>query len=254
MREQVDVYIKKQVIDLLENYSDCKIISQETNTTIGQCLIEKHGFHTQIKQSSIGLSAGDGVFVRSSDESNGDIDPHVVVSFYEGNLISPWQQWVAKFKGGTDPANEWILARSVDGYILDGRPYGSDSKDYDQLKAELDNSIHIGQLINHPPKGKEPNVAYYHVIIPKESISEKAMDSIYFSEYNSRYHSKVDDIRLSVVVSTKKIKEKEELFADYGYCPIYLWPSSDFEQPTLMLPSWYYPVARSTKNPKHHDY
>lgn len=214
-------------------------------------MIEKHGFHTVIKESSIGPLAGDGVFVRFSEDKKfcGDIEAYQVVGIYEGDLISPYRQWVAAITGGKHPDNEWLLSRAVDGYIIDGKPYGSESSQYDALKPLLNDSVNIGQLVNHAPKGKQPNVAYYHVIIELDGLLPSPI-GVGLEESYPTGTAKLDsphELRLSVMVSTKPIKQGEELFADYGYCAIYHWPASDFEQPTLMLPPWYHQVEPTEK-------
>lgn len=240
MRIVVDDHVTRQAHQLINTFTNCKNSEED----LGICMQKEYGFHTQVKQSSIGPFAGDGVFARTSPSGKNDIDAFKVVGIYAGNLISPFQQWVAKVKA-IDLNNGWVLSRPKDRFLLDGFPYGSGCKNYDILKAKLDHSIHIGQLVNHPPKGIKPNTGFYHLIIPKENFSSKELDSIFM--FNSSNYIKDEDknIRLSVIVSTDKIKEGEELFVDYGFALIYHWDASEFKQPELMLPEWYHPPSRN---------
>jgi len=227
---------------LLYNFEECTDNLESNNVSIGQCLIETHGFHTIIKPSTLGPLSGDGCFIRESQNSvSGIVPPFTVVSIFEGDLISPWGQWKYNVSGDKLVDNEWLLSRPVDGYLVDGKSYGSQDSNYEDVKDIISNhSIHTGQLVNHSPQNSNPNVAYYHIVISKDDPIYSKINKDLLSIGDKNDYS--DDIRLSVIVSLNEILEGEELFSDYGYCPIYHWSSNEFEQPKLMLPPWYHPV------------
>ena len=241
-RDFVDENVKEQITDLLYHFEECKDNNDTNEISMGQCVIENHGFHTIIKPSTLGPFSGDGCFVRESDNNiQGNIPPYSVVSIYEGDLISPWIQLKSTLTGNELVENEWLLSRGVDGYVVDGKPYGSEDSNYDEIKDILsDESIHVGQLVNHSPPYTKPNVAYYHIVISKDDPIYSKINTNLLSIGDENDYS--DDIRLSVIISLDEIREGEELFSDYGYCPIYHWSSNEFEQPKLMLPPWYHPV------------
>ena len=106
------------------------------------------GFDLSVGPSSAGHGAGDGVFL------TGSAAPGSVVAFYPGVTYELTD--VLMLPGGTRffQGNGHLMARFVDKALIDASPKALKMVPQDAL----DNPLSVAHIVNHPPRGAEPNV------------------------------------------------------------------------------------------------
>lgn len=98
------------------------------------------------------------------------------------------------------------------------------------------NPFAICNYINHPPKGKKPNVFGYTYCFDKKKFPQELLPYIphKFKQKPKWYFGETANYRTVVFVSTSHIEPGDELFLDYRF------------NPKFDYPDWYHPVDEET--------
>ncbi|KAJ8664162.1 hypothetical protein O0I10_000441 [Lichtheimia ornata] len=184
-----------------------------------ETLEKKLGFSVHTRASTI-AGAGQGVFLR------GQCDAGQVVCLYPGTVYQPFEPLLF-----VSIANSYIL-KCFDGIFVDGKKTGLSGSVYRSLyhkenwpgaiqtsdatwmeDNELNNPLAIGQIVNNGSKHHLPNVQYHEVDLPPSFPIElrQYIPNIYWSGHDPL----TQNTRVVALVSTRKIKDNDELFSTY---------------------------------------
>jgi hypothetical protein len=162
--------------------------------------------------------AGDGVFVR-----NGKCPAGRVVAAYPG--VSYEAEDLTVMHKLVLPGNSYVMFRR-DGVLIDGRPDGPSQQMWEMAerreraagKPALDrddraNELAIGNMVNHPPRGTQPNVVVHPIdLAPDEQLHLHQRLPV----VNFRPPAEGEPCKRTVVlISAREIAEDEELYLDY---------------------------------------
>jgi hypothetical protein len=167
---------------------------------------------------SVQTGAGWGVFVRGGRCPAGRVVAAYPGVSYEADDLTVMHKLVL-------PGNEYVMFRR-DGVLIDGRPDGPSKQMWEMAeqreraagKPALDrdnrsNELAIGNMVNHPPGGTQPNVVVHPIdLAPDEQVHLHQHLPI----VNFRPPAPGDPCKRTVVlISARDIAEDEELYLDY---------------------------------------
>lgn len=189
-------------------------IVAELNAIIG---VSKRAWRCRVSPS-LQNGAGDGVFVRHAKCPAGSVVAAYPGVSYETEDLTMMHKMVL-------PGNEYVMFRR-DGVLIDGRPDGPSKQMWEMAErreraagnSALDreartNELAIGNLVNHPPSGTQPNVVVHPIDL---APTEQTHLHQYLPVVNFRPPADGDPCKRTVVlISMRDIEEDEELFLDY---------------------------------------
>ena len=194
---------------------------------------KKRPWHCQVAPS-LQRGAGDGVFVRGATCPAG----HVLAAYpgvtYQTEDLTMMHKLVL-------PGNDYVIFRR-DGVLIDGRADGPSSQMWEMAERreraagkpplsrdDRSNELAIGNMVNHPPSGSQPNV----IVHPLDLASGEQLHlHQHLPVVNFRPPAEGEPSKRTVVlISVRDIAEGEELLLDYKL-------QADGSQG-----SWYVPVV-----------
>ena len=178
-------------------------------------------------------AAGEGVHLRGSCEAG------TVLACYPGVIFLPEDLPVMHQLVLT--GNEYVLARR-DGVLLDGRPDGASAQIYavaqsrDRAAGAAEGrgtAFAIGNKVNHPPRGVQPNVLRYPLDLMAD---EHPALHAFLPVHHFRPPAAGRPIKQTVVFIATRTLRDEELLLDYKlredgplepwYCPVQRTPQT----------------------------
>lgn len=172
----------------------------------------------------MGEGSGDGVYVRGSVPVGG------VVSLYAGLAYRNTQEFLKTY----DPevGSEYLMAR-WDGGVIDGASGAGES----QERQDVEELYALGQIVNHPNPGHEPNVFAAQFRYPEEVDPELSgfIPNRYRHETPQSWLPQLTSL-IGVpgiaMVAARQIDDGEELLMNYRL------------NPHNALPGWYHQVDK----------
>eukprot|EP00127_Corallochytrium_limacisporum_P003545 Clim_evm28s150 gene=Clim_evmTU28s150 len=240
-------YIERQI----ENYIDRLHAALVARLLDDADDLPKSGLPYYCKPApSLVKGAGSGVFLEKVNETEFDTDqipPGTVVGLYPGEIIHPtrpevlipliqdehWREYAYARRDGV------IIAPKADQDFNIYRPLMVDDEGLrqsqgDVVRLPVHNPLAIGHLLNHPEQGVEPNVmAFQHDIIEKNydlHIAERFLPLSWRGRPRFPWNITETLFPTVAIITTRWVKEGEELYLNYRY------------NPDLERPSWYHPV------------
>lgn len=180
--------------------------------------------------------SGYGVFV-----DRGYILPGTVVAFYPGTV-----HFHENLTKQVTDHNEYMISR-YDDAVVDGRSWDRKQEiatrkalQYEHINIKtislekFRNPFGIGQYVNHPPPGGQPNLMSYSYDIPNEFPLNLRpfIPNDYFQPPRGLSKRPGTIMHCVILVATRKIEEKEELLLNYRFNPSNPYPDW-YSQPDL---------------------
>lgn len=195
------------------------------------------GFDLRVRKSVIDHpESGYGVFVDS-----GEILPGTVVAFYPGTV-----HFHTNLTKTVTDGNEYMISR-YDDAIVDGRHWDRKqevatrkSLQYEHLNIKskslekFRNPYGIGQYVNHPAPGAQPNLMSYSYDFPVEFPDDLAayIPNEYFEQPKGIARRPGIIMHAVILVAIRKIEAGEELLLNYRFNPANPYPDW-YTQPNL---------------------
>ena len=187
------------------------------------------GFEMCVRKSDIDHpESGYGVFV-----DNGEILPGTVVAFYPGTV-----HFHRNLTKTVTEGNEYMISR-YDDAVVDGRHWDRKqevatrkSLQYEHINlkskalGKYRNPFGIGQYVNHPAPGIQPNLMSYSYDFPVEFPEElqEYIPNDYFEAPTGLSRRAGTVMHAVILIATRKIDTGEELLLNYRFNPSNPYP------------------------------